>query len=110
MMIVYPAQANVLRLPIAARADGEPITSGTVNFYLKALDGIFADKWYQGSDETWQTSEAIAGAATNSGDAGWELELPAAVWRANIHYSFYAKESGDLHLPVEIDIICRMRI
>jgi hypothetical protein len=70
---MLPAQANVLRMPIVDRGSLDPITAGTVNFYLKAQTGAYAGKWYQGSDSTWQASESIAGAATNSGDSGWEL-------------------------------------
>ena len=96
MIIVYPGQANVLRMPIVAKAGLGPITAGTVRFYLKAQTGVYAGKWYQGSDATWQAAEAIAGAASNSGDSGWELSLGAGVWASWVHYSFYAKESGNL--------------
>jgi len=106
MQIVYTGQANVLSLPVVAKATGSAITSGTVNFYLKAQTGENAGKWYRGSDATWQSSESSAGAATHSSDGHWELSLASAVWTSNVSYTAYAKESGDLHIPVEQDILC----
>ena len=106
MQIVYTGQTNVIALPIVAKTNGDPITAGTVNFYLKALTGDNAGKWYRGSDQTWQASESIAGSATHGGDGHWELSLGYAVWTKDVHYLAYAKESGDLHIPVEKDILC----
>ena len=42
---------------LVARADGSPITSGTVNYYLKAKSGANAGKWWRDSDQTWQAGE-----------------------------------------------------
>jgi uncharacterized phiE125 gp8 family phage protein len=106
MIIVYSGQTNVLRLTLAAKATGNPITAGTVNFYLKAQTGDDAAKWYKGATATWEASESIAGAATHSSDGHWELSLASAVWTSNVHYAVYAKESGDLHIPVDQDVLC----
>jgi len=95
----------VVGLPVVAKATGGPITSGTVNFYLMARDGDNAGKWYRGSDQTWQSSESIAGAATHDADGQWRLSLPSAVWTDGVRYRLYAKESGDLHIPVGEDIL-----
>lgn len=106
MQIVYTGQSNIIALPIVAKASGNPITSGTVNFYLRALTGDDAGKWYRGSDQSWQASESIAGAATHSADGHWELSLASGIWTKDVQYLAYAKESGDLHIPVEKDILC----
>lgn len=106
MLTVQPGQANELDFTLVKRADGAPITSGTVNFYLQANTGTNAAKWYRGSDATWQASEAIAGAASHLSDGHWELSLPAAVWVQGVNYYAYPKETGDLHIPTELDIYC----
>ncbi len=106
MQIVYTSQTNVIALPIVAKASGNPITAGTVNFYLRALTGANAGKWYRGSDQSWQAAESIAGAATHAADGHWELSLASAVWTKDVAYLAYAKESGNLHIPVEKDVLC----
>ncbi len=98
--LVYPGQANIVTLPIVARATVTPIEAGTVNFYLVAQDGDNAGKWYRGSDTSWQAAEAVAGAATHVADGHWKRSLPSAVWEIGVTYYMYAKESGDLHVPV----------
>ena len=98
--LVYPGQANIVTLPLVARATVTPITAGTVNFYVVAQDGDNAGKWYRGSDTSWQAAEAIAGAGTHVADGHWKLSLPSAVWEIGVTYYMYAKESGDLHVPV----------
>lgn len=105
MIIVYSGQANVLTLTLANRTTVVPITAGTVNFYLKALTGDDAGKWYKGSDGTWDAGEEIAGSATHTSDGHWELSLPSAVWTSNVAYENYAKETGDLHIPVAQDVL-----
>lgn len=105
MQTALTGQANILELPIVAKASGNPITAGTVNFYLVDKDGPNAGKWYQSSDQTWQASESIAGAATHRADGHWYLLFPSAVWTRNIRYRLYAKESGDLHIAVGDDVL-----
>ena len=105
MQTTLTGQANILGLPIVAKASGNPITSGTVNFYLVDKDGDNAGKWYRGSDQSWQAAEAIAGAATHRVDGHWYLSFPSAVWARNIRYRLYAKEDGDLHIPVGEDVL-----
>lgn len=103
MQIAYPGQANEVSLPVVAKATGNPITSGTVNFYLKDIE---TGKWFKGSDSSWQSSESLAGAATHESDGHWILSLVSAAW-IDIHkYKLYAKESGNLHIPVSETIIC----
>ena len=73
MQTAFVGQINIVALPIVAKASGNPITEGTVNFDLVAKDGTNADKWYQGSDTSWQVAESIAGAATHRADGHWYL-------------------------------------
>ena len=95
-----PAVANVRAFTLVARADGSPITTGTVNTYIVALTGDNAGKWFQGSDQTWQAAEAVALAATHKGDGHWTASIHADCWILGVRYMEYAKESGDLHVPV----------
>lgn len=90
------AQANTVYLDIAALATGEAITSGTVNFYLIAVDGANAGKWFRASDSSWQAAESSAGAATYKGGVAWSLSIAAAAWTAGVKYILYGKESGNL--------------
>ena len=108
MQYALTGQANILSLPVVAKASGAGITSGTVNFYLIAKDGTNAGKWYRGSDTSWQVVESIAGAATHRSDGHWYLSLPSAVWTRDVRYRLYAKESGDLHIPVGEDTIGKL--
>lgn len=105
MLTALIGQANILELPIVARASGNPITAGTVNFYLVDKDGPNAGKWYRDSDQTWQAAEAIAGAATHRADGHWYLSFPSAVWTRNVRYRLYAKEGGNLHISVGEDVL-----
>jgi len=94
-----PAQANVRARTVDARADGSPITAGTVNYYVVALTGDNAGKWFRDSDDTWQAAEAICGAMTHKADGHWTVSVAAGAWIDGVEYLEYAKESGDLHVP-----------
>ena len=105
MLEVYVNQANEVELPIVGK-DGNPITSGTINFYLRDKDGNNAGLWYRGSDQTWQVSDAsVAGVATHDKDGHWKLSLPQAVWEYGTAYRLIGMESGNLHIPVGDNII-----
>lgn len=95
-----PAAVNVRSRTVDARADGSPITAGTVNYYLVALTGDNAGKWFRDSDDSWQAAEAICGAMTHKADGHWTVSVAAAAWIDGVEYMEYAKESGDLHVPV----------
>lgn len=105
MQTALTGQANILELPLVAKQTGNPITSGTVNFYLVDKDGPNAGKWYRGSDQSWQAAEAIAGVATHRVDGHWYLSFPSAVWTRNVRYRLYAKEDGSLHITVGEDVL-----
>jgi len=105
MQTVLPNQANNVGLPLVEKLTGDPITSGTVNFYLIRLD---TEEWFRGSDQSWQSDESIAGSGTHRADGHWHVSLPLTAWVLNTRYTLYAKESGDLHIPVGEEIVCRI--
>ena len=100
MQFAYPGQANEVGLPIVAKAIGNPITTGTVNFYLVALTGDNAGKWWVDSTSTWSASETVSKAGTHRADGHWYASLKSAAWIQDVRYRLYAKENGDLHIPV----------
>lgn len=86
---------------LVAKASGSPITSGTVNWYLKALTGTNAGKWWKTADGTWAVAET-ANAMTHQADGHWTRDpVVSAVspWTDGAEFLEYAKESGDLHIP-----------
>lgn len=105
MKIVLVGQANILELPLVAKATGDPIISGIVNFYLVAKDGANAGKYYRGSDQTWQSSKALAGVATHRDEGHWYLSFPSAVWVEYVCYRLYGVESGSLHITFGEDVL-----
>ena len=94
-----PAQANIICRTLVARADGSPITAGTVNLYIKVMTGIHAGTWYRDSDDSWQVGETVAAAMAHQGDGQWFVSIDAACWINGVEYRIYAKESGNLHVP-----------
>ena len=103
MQSVLPNQSNVIGLPLVRKLDGNPITSGIVNFYLVRLD---TNKWFRGTDQSWQDNESIAGEGIHRADGHWYTDLPDVAWIANTRYTLYAKESENLHIPVGEEISC----
>ena len=104
MEFAIPGQANIITLPLVAKTDGDAITSGTVNFYLKDRDGSNAGKWYD-SGGTWEDIESVAGTGTHDVKGHWFLSFPSVVWVQGIRYYCYAEESGSLSIPVGTDIL-----
>lgn len=109
MQEVYSGQANKVTLPVAARASANPITAGTVHFYLVPDSGANAGKWYQGSNSSWQAAEAIAGAAAHKADGHWQLSIASTAWTPGVSYLLYAKEDGDLHIPIDDTVNCKRK-
>lgn len=97
-------QANTIHADLVARADGTPITGGTVNFYLVAASGSNVGKWFKTSDDTWSPTEAVAAVATHKADGHWTASIDTAAWTVGVRYQFYAKESGNLHIPYSEEI------
>ena len=102
-----PGQTNTRTLDVIARADGSPITAGTVNYYLVAKTGANAGKWFKHSDQTWNVAETVCIAMTHRADGHWYADsVHADAWADGIEYEEYAKESGDLHVPLGDDFRC----
>jgi len=84
---------------LVARANGSPLTAGTVHWYLKALNGANAGKWWRISDNSWQVAE-VANPMTHQADGHWSRALDQSPWETGVAYLEYAREGGDLHVPV----------
>jgi hypothetical protein len=97
-------QANAVHGDMVAKADGAPITAGTINFYLIALEGDNAGKWFKASDDTWSVTEESAGAGTHKADGHWTCIIDAAAWITGVRYELYAKESENLHIPYSEEV------
>ena len=82
---------------MVAKASGDAITAGTVNYYCKALTGTNAGKWWKDSDQTWAVAET-ANAMTHQADGNWTITLTTSPFTEDVLYVEYAKESGDLHV------------
>ncbi|MDM4015854.1 hypothetical protein [Roseiconus lacunae] len=83
---------------VVARSSGDPITSGTVNYYLRAKSGDNAGKWWRDSDQSWQAG-SIANPMAHNDDGHWEIDLTESPFSDGVRYLEYVKESGDLHVP-----------
>jgi len=104
MQSFVAATANTVTADLVARADGTPITVGTVAAYLRALSGANAGKWFRSADSSWQAGESSAGAMSHVADGHWTCDIAAAAWITGVRYLLYAKESGDLHIPVSEEV------
>jgi hypothetical protein len=105
MQTFTAGQANTIFADVVTRAAPlAPIIIGTVNFYLVALDGANAGKWFKTSNNSWSATEDIAAVSTHKADGHWTASVDAEAWTTSVKYMFYWKESGDLHLPVSEQI------
>ncbi len=95
-----PAQANVRTQDLVLKSTGGPIVAGTVNYYLIALTGANAGKWFKNSDNSWNAAETVCGTMTFKADGHWSISVNATAWVQNVEYVEYARENGDLHIPV----------
>lgn len=83
---------------VVAKADGSPITAGSVNYYLRAKSGANAAKWWRNSDQTWQAAET-ANAMSHDADGHWSIALSGAPFSDSLRYLEYVREAGNLHIP-----------
>ncbi len=105
-----PGQTNSRFLDLVKRADGDPITSGTVNYYLQAVTGDNAGKWFKHSDQTWNVSETVCMAMAHVSRSHWKAaDVHADGWIDGVEYLEYAKESGDLDVAVSNTFTCHYR-
>jgi hypothetical protein len=80
------------------RVNGDPITTGMVDYYLKAKSGPNVGKWWRDSDQTWQATET-ANEMTHEADGHWEIDLSESPFDLGIRYLEYVKEATNLHIP-----------
>lgn len=104
MQSFVAAQANTVYVDMLQKTDGEPITTGTVNFYLIALTGANAGKWFRTSDDSWQVTEVIAGVGTHQAVGHWSCSIDTAAWIAGVRYELYGRETGDLQIDYSEEV------
>lgn len=91
---------------VEKKSDGDPIKTGTVNYYLKAKSGPNDGKWWRDSDQTWQAVET-ANPMTHEADGHWEIDLTTSPFVDGVRYLEYVEESGDLHIPMKRHVTAR---
>lgn len=94
--------SDLREFTLIAKLTGSPITTGTVNWYLLALTGANSGKWWKTADGTWAASET-ANAMTHRADGHWTRDPvfdDTSPWTDGVEFLEYAKESGNLHVPV----------
>ena len=99
MQAFKAGQANTIYADMVAKLDGEPITSGTVTFYLLALSGSNNGKWWSAATATWSATEVSAGAGTYKSKQKWLCSIAAGAWASGVRYQLDAHESGSLNIP-----------
>ena len=106
MYFATPGIDNTIPYSLDAKT-GAPITTGTVNAYLVAMNGVNAGKWWIDATSSWAVTEAIALTATVKGTKGlWTVTVKAAAWVEGTAYSLSLVESGDLDIRYSKDIFC----
>jgi len=108
MQRAIAGQANVLTLPLLKRADGQPLVSGTVAFYLRAKDGTHAGSWWDGA--AWQVAATSCGNGTYSSSADWDVSVASGAWTAGVRYRVYAVDSGDVCFDVGDDVLAEVAL
>ena len=86
-----PSAVNI-RSALLRDHSGDAIIAGTVNYYLKAITGANAGKWYV-SDNSWNAAETAYGAATHEGSGSWSRSVRAEGWVNDVFYVEYWIES-----------------
>jgi len=104
---VLPGVANTVGATLVAIADGSPVTAGVVNFYLIAMSGANAGKWFKTADDSWDAAEQVAATGTHKGRGQWTASIDAAAWIDGVRYRLYAQESGALSIGYGYDVLCR---
>lgn len=98
MQYVTPGSNLPQLMRVTARANGSPITAGTVSLGIVALNGANAGKWWDDENQDWAAEETLT-AMTHVADGCWSVTLAASPFEAGTSYLRYAKESGNLHAP-----------
>ncbi len=95
---------TIINFDVVKRADGSPVTTGTVNYYLLCQSGTNAGKWWKDSTETWEAT-AQANEMTHVDDGHWTIELTSSPFAAGMKCLEYVKESGDLHVALSRSLV-----
>ena len=106
MATALPGVANVYGAKLIAIADGSLVTSGTVNFYLQAMSGANAGKWFFGEDGQWYEIEKVAAVAAHKGRGKWVATIGANAWTDGAKYTLDVADVGGLAIGVGYDIEC----
>lgn len=106
-MDAIPAQENRRCADLINKNTGSAITGGTVNFYLVALTGANANKWFRNSDQTWQGAGTVCTTMVHMDKGHWICDVHADAWIDGVEYLEYAAESGSLDAPVSYQLRCR---
>lgn len=104
MQSFTPDIANEMTYDITDRSNGNPLTVGDVNCYLRAKTGDNAGKYFQASDGTWRDDPSIAGVAVHGDDGHWYATIIASAWISGVKYTTYAKETTDKHVSVSEEV------
>jgi hypothetical protein len=96
------SQSTELRwFTVVTTASGSPIVGGTVNWFLKALTGGDANKWWSPLSGIWASTEA-GGPMTHHSDGHWTRDpvlSGVSPFTNGVEFLEYAKESAGLHIP-----------
>lgn len=94
MRTVTAGQAHILTHNLIQISDNQPLTSGAVSFYLTAVSGVNAGKWWTGS--AWSASETAAGSGSHIARGLWRCSVASGAWAAGESYESYAIDSEGL--------------
>ena len=87
---------------MVAKFDGSAIITGVVNYYLEALTGPYAGKWWDDANSQtapWSSSP-VGNPTEHKRDGNWIIKLTApGPFQEDIMYFEDAEESGKLHVP-----------
>lgn len=106
MQFVRAGQANLVSADLNDGSD--PITTGSVSFYLKDLDGDNAGEYWTGS--AWSETESPAVTVTaetgHDGRGHWQGTIAAGAWTLGGRYQTYAVHSGDAQINYRDEVFC----
>jgi len=92
MRTVIPGQANPLIHAMVRGSDSQPLTVGTVYFYVLATTGTHAWQWWDGTG--WTATETPAGVGTHVSQGLWKCPVAAEAWTPGVAYEVYAVDAG----------------
>ena len=108
MIETLPCVANIVSADLLDVA-GDPITGGTVNFYLVAMTGTNAGKWYTlgESPAAWSATPVPAAIGAHLAEGHWTATIAAGAWVEGIRYLKYAREEDGDDVSVSEEALCK---